>query len=214
MVQREQLGVELQRVQNAGGVSQLSLDLDFHGLIKGTPERRKKEKGNMMNICKMAMGTLASVALVGCATIMGKGAAETLNVRSTPDQAAVLITDESGTRIFEGKTPTTLPLEKKRGYFSGKKYTVRVVKEGYKEHLLTVDTNVNAWYIAGNFVFGGLVGWLIVDPATGAMWSLDTNEINAGLTADVARQQREDTSIVLLQDVPTELRSRMVRVER
>ena len=158
----------------------------------------------------------ASTVLVGCATIMGNSAHETLNVRSAPDQATVVIRDESGTKIFEGKTPTFLPLEKKKGYFSGKKYSVNIKKDGFAEQIITVDTQVNAWYLAGNLVFGGVIGWLIVDPATGAMWKLDTNEID--VTLQGRRQGRtvepNTARIVLLEDVPPSLRSRMVRVSQ
>jgi len=35
-----------------------------------------------------------------------------------------------------------------------------------------------AWYLAGNIVFGGIAGWLIVDPLTGAMWRLSPKEVN------------------------------------
>ena len=159
---------------------------------------------------------LASTVLISCATIMGKSAPETLNIRSTPDQASVVIADESGTKIFEGKTPTSLPLEKKKGYFSGKKYTVKITKEGYAEHSVTVDTRVNGWYIGGNLIFGGLIGWLIVDPATGAMWSLDTNEINTTLAASKQGAMIEPNGavIVLLQDVPVSLRDKMVKVSQ
>jgi len=45
---------------------------------------------------------------------MGKSAPESLSIRSHPDQADVTITDEKGTKIFEGKTPTTVALEKKK----------------------------------------------------------------------------------------------------
>jgi len=155
-----------------------------------------------------------STVLAGCATIMGNSAHETLNVRSAPDQATVVIRDESGTKIFEGKTPTSLPLEKKKGYFSGKKYSVNIKKDGFAEQIITVDTQVNAWYLAGNLVFGGVIGWLIVDPATGAMWKLDTNEID--VTLQGRRQGRtvepNTARIVLLEDVPPSLRSRMVKV--
>ena len=51
---------------------------------------------------------------------MGKSSLETLNVRSTPEQAELLIMDESGTKIFEGKTPTSLPLEKRKAPFAAK----------------------------------------------------------------------------------------------
>lgn len=155
----------------------------------------------------------ASAVLTGCATIMGNSAPETLNVRSTPDQATIFISDEAGTKIYEGKTPTTLPLEKKRGYFSGKKYTVNIKKEGFSEHTVSVDTKVNGWYVAGNLVFGGLIGWLIVDPATGAMWTLDKNEVDVALEAPKQGAAIEPrTRIVLLDDVPSSLRGKMVKV--
>lgn len=158
----------------------------------------------------------ASTVLAGCATIMGNSAHETLNVRSAPDQATVVILDESGTKIFEGKTPTSLPVEKKKGYFSGKKYSVNIKKEGFAEQNITVDTKVNGWYVAGNLLFGGFIGWLIVDPATGAMWTLDTNEISVTLEAPKQGRTVEPNGnrIVLLEDVPLSLRGKMVKVSQ
>lgn len=168
---------------------------------------------NMM--CKTMIVLFASTVLISCATIIGKGTPELLNIRSTPDQARVVIADESGVKIFEGKTPTSLPLEKKKGYFSGKKYTVKITKEGYAEHTVTVDTTVNGWYIGGNIIFGGLIGWLIVDPLTGAMWSLDTNEINVTLESKKgAMIDPNKVYFVLLQDVPLSLRDKMVKVSQ
>lgn len=168
-----------------------------------------------MKMWKAIPVLFASTVLAGCATIMGNSAHETLNVRSAPDQATIVILDESGTKIFEGKTPTSLPLEKKKGYFSGKKYSVNIKKEGFAEQNITVDTKVNGWYVAGNLVFGGVIGWLIVDPATGAMWKLDTNEIDVTLQAPKQGRTTENTPrIVLLEDVPPSLRSKMVRVSQ
>ena len=65
--------------------------------------------------------------------------------------------------------------------------------------------------IAGNLFFGGLVGWLIVDPLTGAMWTLD-----GGATATLSPQTSMEQSaatvqVVLLNDVPDSLRSKMVK---
>ncbi|UJP03554.1 MAG: hypothetical protein LZF85_03625 [Nitrosomonas sp.] len=165
-------------------------------------------------IYKGLIASIALTALASCATIMGNSAPETLNVRSTPDQARVIITDESGAIIFEGKTPTSLPLEKKKGYFSGKKYDVRILKEGYNEQIVTVDTKVGGWYI-GNILFGGLIGLLIVDPATGAMWTLDTNEVNVTFSAlkQGAIIGSEKANIVLIQDVPLYFRDKMIKVQ-
>lgn len=171
-------------------------------------------KSKKIYMWKVMVSLLALTMLISCATIMGKSGPETLNIRSAPDQASVSITDESGVKIFEGKTPTALPLEKKKGYFSGKKYTVKISKEGYAAHAVTVDTRVNGWYIGGNLIFGGLIGWLIVDPATGAMWTLDTNEVNVTLEASKqgAIVEPNKIGIVLLQDIPLSLRDKMVKV--
>lgn len=143
---------------------------------------------------------------------MGKSSPESLNIRSTPEQASVTITDEVGNKIFEGKTPTTIMLEKKKGYFSGKKYYVKIYKDGFNEQTATVDTKITGWYF-GNIIFGGLIGILIVDPATGGMWTLDTNEINASLvnSQKVSKTDSMKLEIALLEDVPITLRHRLVQ---
>jgi len=73
---------------------------------------------------------------------------------------------------------------------------------------------LNGWYI-GNLLFGGLIGLLIVDPLTGAMWTLDPKDINlilekktAGLPSD-----RRALSVVSLEDVPDYLRDKMIRIK-
>ncbi len=164
--------------------------------------------------------------ILSCASIIGKGGPQTLNIRSAPDQCEVSILDEKGTKVFAGQTPTTVALEKKKGYFSGKKYTVKIAKAGCIDKTVTVDTNVNGWYVGGNLIFGGLIGYLIVDPLTGAMWSLDTNEINVTMepakepVVEPVKEPGQESSIakpidlnvVLLQDVPTAFRTSMVRI--
>jgi len=170
---------------------------------------------NKKSALKAVASLLSLVMLISCASIMGKGGPETLALRSTPDQATVVITDEGGAKVFEGKTPTTVSLEKKKGYFSGKKYTVKISKLGFAEQSVTVDTKANGWYIGGNLLLGGLIGWFIVDPATGAMWTLDTNELNVSLDASQKANLTEPhVNVVLLEDVPISLRSQMVKVSQ
>ncbi|AEJ00179.1 hypothetical protein Nit79A3_0277 [Nitrosomonas sp. Is79A3] len=167
------------------------------------------------NIALMIVTTSSLGILTGCATIMGQSAAETLNVRSAPDQANVVITDEAGVKVFEGKTPTSLPLEKKKSFFSGKKYFVNIKKEGHVEQTVIVDTEVNGWYVGGNLVFGGLLGYLIIDPATGAMWKLDKQEISVTLNASAKNTSHNNKSIdggltvMSIEQVPAHLREKM-----
>ncbi|NOT54409.1 MAG: hypothetical protein HOP18_07380 [Deltaproteobacteria bacterium] len=158
-------------------------------------------------------GSLLGLSMVvwGCASIVGKSAYP-VAITSQPDQADISITDESGKTIFTGKTPTTVTLNTKAGYFSGKDYTVTFTKPGYAKHTAHIRRGVSGWYIAGNLVFGGLIGWLIVDPLTGAMWTLD-EQTTATLSPQTSLQDSPATlQVVLLDVVPDSLRARMIKV--
>jgi hypothetical protein len=66
----------------------------------------------------------------------------------------------------------TITLNSSDGFFSAARYTFQFEKEGCNPTTTTLSAGINGWYF-GNLLFGGLIGFLIVDPATGAMWSLD-----------------------------------------
>ena len=149
------------------------------------------------------------VLLAGCGSII-KGSTHDIAFTSTPTQANISIVDEDGSQVFNGKTPATVTLNKKRGYFSGKTYYVTVDKPGYQPFKTTLNTKVSAWYAAGNLVFGGLIGWLIIDPLTGGMWTISPEEVDASM-AGVASANAEGTlSIALLENVPAHMRDKLV----
>lgn len=63
--------------------------------------------------------------------------------------------------------------------------------------------------------FWGLIGWFIVDPLNGAMYTLSPEQITSTLDEKVAHNNNTtdgSISIVLIQDVPSELRHQMKRV--
>jgi hypothetical protein len=136
-------------------------------------------------------------------------------IRSTPDQADITITDVKESKdVFKGKTPATVTLSSKGGYFKGKTYMVEVSKEGFEKQSIQINSVMNGWYI-GNLIFGGLIGFLIVDPLTGAMWTLDPKEVNLplkGKTAEVPSGQRS-LSIVLIKDIPDQLHDKLIRIK-
>jgi hypothetical protein len=84
----------------------------------------------------------------------------------------VKVTSSEGKQVHSGTTPTTATLSTSRGFFRGETYTVQFSKTGCPSHTVTLDARISGWYF-GNFVIGGLVGMLIVDPITGSMWTLD-----------------------------------------
>ncbi|MCI0511534.1 hypothetical protein C8E00_106126 [Chromohalobacter marismortui] len=165
-----------------------------------------------MNLKMTAAAICAAgmVSLSGCASIVGDKDQQ-VTINSTPSQAQVVITDETNKDIFQGETPTTVTLKKADGsYFGGKHYSVTLRKDGYESRTIAISSSPNGWYIGGNLVFGGLIGWLIVDPLTGAMYTLSPNEIHPTLGESVAqREGAQELNLVLIKDVPDELRSNM-----
>ena len=157
------------------------------------------------------------VAVSGCATIVGSPT-HLMPISSTPNDATILITDEKGTETFKGATPTTVTLPKSDGSYWGKKsYTVKISKPGYETQTIPVTASVNGWYLGGNFIFGGLIGWFIVDPLNGNMYSLSPESINPTLSAATTASHNNTATdggitIMLIEDIPVELRSKMERI--
>jgi hypothetical protein len=116
----------------------------------------------------------ASIALLtsGCATIFGDDAYP-VHVTSSPSGAAIEIKDEAGNIVYNGATPATVKLASSAGYFDGEMYTVKFSKPGYADETFVVNSGIEGWYW-GNLLLGGILGMLIIDPTTGAMYDLPT----------------------------------------
>ena len=156
---------------------------------------------------------IVSLLAGGCATIVSKSDWP-IRIATSPEQAEVTVVDVGdGRKVFTGKTPTTLTLSSKGGYFTGRTYNVEVSKEGYATQSVEIRSSLNGWYF-GNILFGGLIGFLIVDPLTGAMWTLEPADVTIPLGQKRADLQSDhaEFSLVLLQNVPDHLRSKMVPI--
>ncbi|HHJ52456.1 MAG TPA: PEGA domain-containing protein [Caldithrix abyssi] len=149
---------------------------------------------------------------MSCATILSKSSYP-VTINSQPDGATITITDQNGVKVYEGSTPTTVTLKAGAGFFKGASYTVSFQKPGYAAQTITISKELDMWYI-GNLVFGGLIGLLIVDPLTGAMWKLPSN-VNATLvrSSTSLNIDGQQLRMVLLDDVPLELRSKLIPVK-
>ncbi len=152
-----------------------------------------------------------TLSLAACATIFGQST-QNVTISSDPSEATVKVVDETGAQVFDGATPASVTLTKKRGYFKGKSYTVTIEKTGYQPLEVALTPRAGGWYIGGNIIFGGLIGWFIVDPLTGAMWTLTPKEIDGQLLSSVSQGDALNLSVLLLEQVPVDLRNQMVRV--
>lgn len=104
----------------------------------------------------------------GCATII-KGTNQNISIQSNPSNAKVVVKTTGGIEVFNGVTPASAKLPKK------KEYVVTVTLDGYKEETVMISQSFEAWTI-GNIICGGIIG-LIVDAVDGAMWKLEPDQI-------------------------------------
>lgn len=168
------------------------------------------------------MGALATLMLsTSCASIVSNSKYN-VSINSNPSQATVRVLDRKGSEVASGQTPVTFKLKAGSGFFRSAKYTLVFSKDGYEDLHIPLNASLDPWFF-GNLVFGGFIGFLIVDPATGAMWKIEDDVINmslkpaAPLPAPVAIAKHEASGKVMnvyaLSDVPNELRERMIPIK-
>jgi len=166
---------------------------------------------------KLVVSVLVAVLVFmisGCATII-TGSDQKVNISSEPSGASVKVLDQNGAIVGNSQTPYVAVLKKGEGFFKAATYRIQIEKAGYKTQEVVLSGSLNAgWYLLGNFFIGGLIGWLIVDPITGAMWTLSPEKVQANLaTQSSYLQQGDSLTVVLLQDVPAALASQMQPVQ-
>lgn len=157
----------------------------------------------------------AAMMLAACSTIIN-GSTQDVALSTDPSDAVVRVLKKDGEVVYEGRTPATVPLKRGNGYFAGAEYKVEFTKPGYKTATATITSEVGkGWYMFGN-ILTGLIGWVVIDPASGAMWNLTPETLTAALGSNKAAlgEPSNETSlrIVLLKDVPEALRGDLVRI--
>lgn len=122
----------------------------------------------------------ASITMTGCATIVHSGP-RAIPVQSVPPGAKVSIYDRDNHLVETNTTPFVASLNPSAGYFKSQSYRLIFQMPGYSNAEVDLNSTVSGWYW-GNLVFGGLIGMLAVDPATGAMFNLEPEKIAQHLT--------------------------------
>ena len=151
----------------------------------------------------------ALAVLCGCATIF-EGGTQPVTFKSVPDSATLTIRNRAGEKIHTGTTPATVTLKRGAGYFKSEAYQVTVEKEGYAPTTVSLTAGVNGWYVA-NLIFGGLIGLLVVDPITGAMYDLSPDTVETSLASMGLESSNDDgaLTVMLMEDVPLALRTQL-----
>ena len=119
----------------------------------------------------------------------------------------IAIKDSFGNTIVEGEEQLSIKLDRAKGFFEKGNYVIEVTKEGYKPVTMGLTGEMNKGsYIVGNLLLtplGTLLGMVVIDPLTGAMWSLSTTD----------GQKAENISIILKENVTGEMLDKAVKIK-
>lgn len=115
---------------------------------------------------------IGALMTTGCATIM-HGDRQSVSIVSGKENTNIKVVDEAGNVVSEGTNSLTVALKRGKEMFKGNNYKI-VAESGSEKQEIQLNSGVNGAYVVGNFFFGGLIGWVIIDPVTGAMWTIKT----------------------------------------
>jgi len=157
------------------------------------------------------LAIVVPVVFSSCATIFGKSTYPVI-INTNPAGATVVVTDKNTYEVFRGQAPVTVPLKSGAGFFSKAAYQVKISHPGYAEQIIPVNFTLNGWYF-GNLLIGGVLGMLIIDPATGAMWKLDTPPLNVTLYKPSASNETPALKIIDIANVSEDMKQHLVRIK-
>lgn len=165
-------------------------------------------------VSRLVASLLVAASLLGggCASIV-HGGFRTVSIASDPAGARVLVRKWGGPLVAEQTTPCAIQLEPKGRYFQGQSYLVRIEMAGYRPAIVALRPSVSGWYFA-NLALGGLIGMLVVDPLTGAMWNIQPKNIDRTLTPAQAAVIRSHNGflVVLSSNLAPSERAHLVKV--
>jgi len=154
--------------------------------------------------------TIFLFSLSSCASILSDSSYP-FTVNTNPTGVSVAINDSEGVEIFKGASPATVNLKASRGFFKKASYTVHISGKGYEDQTLPVNFKVDGWYF-GNLLLGGVIGMLIVDPATGAMYKIEDEYMSVTLAQSNTSMNTPKLQIYDLDNAPIGLKGKLVKI--
>lgn len=150
---------------------------------------------------KIVLTLLVSSLLVGCGSIIN-GSTQSMSVQVTPSTASISLLSSNGSLIAKSQGTLFYSLKRSNGFFDGADYNLKVNAKGYNTQVIPLISSPNGWYLAGNILLGGFIGWLIVDPATGGMWTISAKN----------GQDIENLNVILLENATDEMMGNAIKV--
>jgi hypothetical protein len=90
-----------------------------------------------------------------------------------PSSIAVSAIDTDGQRVCEGMTPLVIPQKRPGPDFKAEQYCIVFESQGEQKGIWLSASIAAGWYLAGDNSCGGFIDLLIIDPLSGAIWTVD-----------------------------------------
>lgn len=127
---------------------------------------------------RRSLSAVVLVALTGCASILGGGSSQPVQIQSSTPQLAFTVTSSTGIQMGSGAAPSTVTLPRKN------EYQVALTAPGFQPQTVALTKGTNGWFWA-NLVIGGIPGF-IIDFITGAAYKLEPAVVNVSLVQKTA----------------------------
>ena len=121
----------------------------------------------------------------GCASLLGQSSWP-VYVDSVNGDCDFVVRNKYGLEVHSATTPKLLRLASGIGFFEKADYTLTFIRPDLSDFEIKLPAKINPWYYA-NIPVANVIGLGLVDPATGAMWSLpermrvDCSEADGGV---------------------------------
>jgi len=162
-----------------------------------------------MKSLSLSICLILAVFATSCATVFNRST-KNVAIHSDPEGMSYEVVSRKGVKVASGSTPATLRLPTHSSYFRGESY-VFTFRQGSKiVGQKTLDSSISGWYW-GKFLLGGIIGMLVVDPLSGAMWTMPSELYMSGVHAST--QPTGSLKLITLDSVPLEQRSQLISLQ-
>ncbi len=128
-----------------------------------------------------------------------------------PTQLTVEVSRSEGHFVHRAKTPVTVTLSKRKKYFEGEDSTIKLMRDGKVVGQTELKSQLDKWYLA-NLIHRGTLGMLVVDPITGAIWTMD-EEVFVAENLSTGSKGAQTLQITTLDDVSEEIPTSLVQID-
>lgn len=146
----------------------------------------------MKHSLRITLLLCSSMLLGACASILGGGTSQNVNLRTAPSDASFVVKSSSGLEMASGTGDQSVRLPRKN------EYQIEIRAPGYQSKNVAVTKSLNGW-VWGNLVVGWVIGFAI-DFIGGAAYKLEPSLVSVSLDKPSGNNSAATAHIFLMNE--------------